>query len=319
MSGRHRLPGVTFETVPPPAPEALPRMDVALFVGFAEMGPVHRAVEIDDVAGYRRTFGGDLPLARDPESGETLMAALAPTVRAFFSNGGVKCWVIRVARTAALEEGWRGAPDPAASGIASAGQFILPGLLAVASDGTLGLARAQARSLGSWADRLTVAARAERVPFAISALASSADQVTFTAARSLTVGALVELTDPGGSVYARVERLDGRTASASCLARFTPVPPAGPEEAVAVQILERPETHDAKFDPVKRCITFDELPDGVGLGGWVTVMRSGGEMIFLIDSVAERVNTTSSTEAALMKPRTVSRAASKASVAALAR
>lgn len=291
MFGGHRLPGVAFETVVPPAPEALPRMDVALFVGFAEMGPVHRPMEIEDVADYRRTFGGDLALSRDPESGETVMAALGPTVRAFFSNGGVRCWVIRVARTAALEESWRGAPNPGASGIASAGQFVLPGLLAVAPDGTLGLARAQARSLGSWADRLAVAARAERVPFAISGLAGSTDQVTFTAAHSLMVGALVELTDSGGAVYARVDRLNGRTAFASCLARFTPVAPAGLEEAVGVQIPERPGSHDAKFDPVKRRITFDELPDGIAPEGWMKVSRSGGEMIFLIESVAGRAVT----------------------------
>jgi len=121
MFGGHRLPGVAFETLPPPATEALPRMDIALFVGFAEMGPVHRPVAIDDVAAYRRIFGGDLALSRDPASGETMMAALAPSVRAFFSNGGARCWVIRIARSVALEARWRGQTEAEAEADAEAG------------------------------------------------------------------------------------------------------------------------------------------------------------------------------------------------------
>ncbi|MEA3061796.1 MAG: hypothetical protein QOJ94_1577 [Sphingomonadales bacterium] len=286
MFGGHRLPGVAFETVPPPAPEALPRMDVALFVGFAEMGPVHRPVAIDDVAAYRRTFGGDLPLARDPESGETLTAALAPTVRAFFSNGGRRCWVIRVARTAALEALWRGGPDPAASGIATAGRFVLPGLLALAPDGTVGPARAQARSLGSWSDRLAVAARGERVPFALSDLTSGAGRATFTAARPLPLGALIELTDSAGLVYARVDRIAGRTVSAACLARFSPVAAAGPSETVSVRLLDGAGPHAALFDPVNGHLTFDPRPAAIVPERWLTVSRSGGDMLFLIRSIS---------------------------------
>jgi hypothetical protein len=286
MFAAHRLPGVAFETVLPPAPEAFPRMDVALFVGFAEMGPVHRPVEIEDVAGYRRTFGGDLPLARDPESGEMLTAALAPTVRAFFSNGGVRCWVIRVARTAALEARWRGALDPAATGIASAGGFVLPGLLALAPGGTLGLARAQARSLGSWSDRLAVATRAERVPFALSGLTGGGGQVKFTAARPLPAGALIELTDSAGLVYTRVDRLEGQTAFATCLIRLAPVPRAGPEEAVTVRLLDESDPRSARFDPAKGRLTFDSRPATVVPPRWLTVSRPGGDMIFLTQSIA---------------------------------
>jgi hypothetical protein len=285
MFAGHRLPGIDFETVLPPAPEALPRMDVACFVGFAEMGPVHRAVEINDVAEYRRTFGGDLPLARDPESGEILMAALPPTVRAFFSNGGLRCWVIRVARTEALETRWRGGPDPAALGIASAGRFVLPGLLALAPDGTLSAARAQARSLGSWSDRLTVEARAERVPFVLSDLASTPGQVTFTATRPLPAGALIELTDSAGLVCARVERADGLKASAACLARFAPVAAAGPEEPVGVRLLGGPDSHDAWFDPVQGRLSFDSRPTALVPGAWLTVSRPGGDMVFLTETV----------------------------------
>lgn len=286
MFGGHRLPGIAFETVLPPVPEALPRMDVALFVGFAEMGPVHRAVEIDDVAGYRRTFGGDLPLARDPESGETLMAALAPTVRAFFSNGGIRCWVIRVARTEALEALWRGCTDPSATGIAKAGRFVLPGLLALSWDGKPGLARAQARSLGSWSDRLAVAARSERVPFAVSDLTSGAGWASFTATRPLAVGALIELTDSKGLVYARVDGVEGQSVWATCLVRFTPVAREGDEEPVAVSLLDGADAQVARFDPVKGRLTFDERPETIVPSSWLTVSRPGGDMIFLTESIA---------------------------------
>ena len=35
-----RLPGFRFETQAPPLPEVLPRMDIAVFVGFAAAGPL---------------------------------------------------------------------------------------------------------------------------------------------------------------------------------------------------------------------------------------------------------------------------------------
>ncbi|MEA3016139.1 MAG: hypothetical protein QOI38_861 [Sphingomonadales bacterium] len=266
-------------------------MDVALFVGFAEMGPVHRAVEIDDVADYRRTFGGDLPLARDPESGEILMAALAPTVRAFFSNGGIRCWVIRVARTAELEARLRGAPDPAAAGIASAGRFVLPGLLALAPDGTLGLARAQARSLGSWSDRLAVATRAERVPFAVSDLAFASGKVTFAATRPLALGTLIELTDSDGLLFSLVDRIDGQTASAACLGRFAPVATAGPEEPVTVHLLGGADPYEARFDPVRGRLTFDSRPAAITPSCWLIVSRTDGDMIFVTETLANSAAT----------------------------
>src|SRR5919204_2190548 len=92
-----RLPGFQFEAQAPPA-DALPRMDVAIFVGFAAAGPLDTPVPIEDVAGFRSIFGPDAPLAWDEARGEPLYALLGPTVRAFFRNGGRRCWVIRVAR-----------------------------------------------------------------------------------------------------------------------------------------------------------------------------------------------------------------------------
>lgn len=288
MFGGHRLPGVAFETLVPPAPEALPRMDVALFVGFAEMGPVHRPVAIDDVAAYRRIFGGDLPLSRDPESGETIMAALAPTVRAFFSNGGSRCWVVRVARNAALEARWRDKPVGAGTAdLASAGRFTLPGLLALGADGTLGLAGAQARSLGSWCDQLAVAAHAEAVPFAIGGLTVDMDlRASFTAERPPQVGTLVELSDAAGSVYARVDTVDGRNVAALCLAGFAPVAGSGTLAAATAGTVDGAETHPADFDLEAGALSFDARPEYAAPGRWLRVTHGGTDMVFQVDTVS---------------------------------
>lgn len=149
MYPRRLLPGIAVAVPPPAFPDALPRMDVALFVGFAERGPVHRPVAVESVDAYAAVFGGDLLLAH----GETpAIAALAPSVRGFFSNGGTRAWVIRVARTEALERRWRGG-DYAPADVAVARTFTLPGIPG---------AKVRASSVGSWADDMRVSARVER-------------------------------------------------------------------------------------------------------------------------------------------------------------
>ena len=92
------LPGFRFETKAPPLAESLPRMDVAVFVGFAASGPLHTPVALESEAQFDSLFGADAPLGWDLERGEQVYAYLAPAVRAFFRNGGQRCWVIRVAR-----------------------------------------------------------------------------------------------------------------------------------------------------------------------------------------------------------------------------
>src|SRR5207253_4744951 len=77
--------------------EALPRMDVAVFVGFAASGPLHTPVAVEDGAQFAAVFGQDAPLAWDAQRGEQVYAYLAPTVRSFFRQGGRRCWVVRVA------------------------------------------------------------------------------------------------------------------------------------------------------------------------------------------------------------------------------
>lgn len=149
MYPRRLLPGIAVAVPPPAFPDALPRMDVALFVGFAERGPTHRPVAVESVEAYAAVFGGDLVLAHGEEP---VTAALAPSVRGFFSNGGTRAWVIRVARTEALERRWRGA-DYSPAHVAVARTFTLPGIPG---------AKVRASSVGSWADDMRVSARVER-------------------------------------------------------------------------------------------------------------------------------------------------------------
>src|SRR6185436_12528488 len=93
-----RLPGVFFESPTPAPDEGLPRMDIAAFVGFAESGPLHTPVVVDSPRRFRDLFGAaDPELAWDDERGERRRAHLGGAVESFFSNGGLRCWVVRVA------------------------------------------------------------------------------------------------------------------------------------------------------------------------------------------------------------------------------
>jgi phage tail sheath protein FI len=66
------------------------RTDIAAFVGIAERGPARRAVAIESWKQFTAIFGG-------------LFAPgyLAYVVKAFFENGGRRCWVVRVEGEAA--------------------------------------------------------------------------------------------------------------------------------------------------------------------------------------------------------------------------
>ena len=146
-----RLPGFRFEVQAPPLDEVLPRMDIAVFVGFAAAGPLHVPVVVEDAAQFGAIFGDDAPLAWDERRGEVVDAYLAPAVRAFFRNGGLRCWVVRVA------------------GAATTNRFPIPGLLRLGAGGALVPALAQARSPGSWSDPLSVGAALISRPLLLNA------------------------------------------------------------------------------------------------------------------------------------------------------
>lgn len=135
-----RRPRITFEVIPPPLADSLPRMDVAGFVGVATTGPIDVPVLVEDVTRYREVFGTDPVLARDPATGRDRLAHLGPAVEAFLHNGGRRCWVVRVAGDDAV-----------------ATAFEVPGLV-YAVDGAWQTPRLWARSRGSGFDHVRLAA-----------------------------------------------------------------------------------------------------------------------------------------------------------------
>jgi hypothetical protein len=95
--GLRRLPGIRFEQVTVPTGDALPRMDVPVFVGFASKGPIGTPVAVEDADGFTTAFGPDAVLAWDSGRGTEVRSHLGPCVRSFFANGGLRCWVLRIA------------------------------------------------------------------------------------------------------------------------------------------------------------------------------------------------------------------------------
>ena len=72
------------------------RTDVVGFIGIARRGPARRAVAIESFKQFQAVFGGMF-----------VHGYLAYVVRAFFENGGRRCWIVRVegegAATSAVE------------------------------------------------------------------------------------------------------------------------------------------------------------------------------------------------------------------------
>jgi hypothetical protein len=98
------FPGVRIVDLPAPLDDGLPVMDVPVFVGFAERGPLDRPVALEDPAHYTAVFGGSLDLVLAAEADESgsgqppmMRAHLPAAVASFFAGGGRRCYVIRVA------------------------------------------------------------------------------------------------------------------------------------------------------------------------------------------------------------------------------
>jgi hypothetical protein len=140
MPATRPFPGITFQVELPTVVD-LPRMDVAAFVGFAQRGPVQLPVAIESYTDFVDIFGGLYRLAWDGETSIWQTACLAPAIKAFFAQGGRRCWVVRVVDS--LQ--------------AVANQFPIAGLLQ--TDGNdYNPVIANARSVGSWSDQLQVKA-----------------------------------------------------------------------------------------------------------------------------------------------------------------
>jgi len=201
-----RLPGIRFEKQAPPLQEVLPRMDIAGFVGFAASGPIDVPVPVEDASEFAAIFGVDAAIGWDAAHGEQAYAFLGPAVRAFFRNGGRRCWVVRVADTTD----------------AKADEFQLPGIAAVGAHGKLEPAVLPARSEGSWADGLRVSASLEPTPvqLQIRSLAHLSFDGLVASSGDLVAGDLVRISFPKSAwtLLVSVKSVEATVAS----------PPAGP-------------------------------------------------------------------------------------------
>jgi hypothetical protein len=182
---RRRLPDIRFETPPRELDEILPRMDIAAFVGFAATGPTHVPVPVESLVEFTAIFGGEVPIAWDPERGELLSARLAPAVAAFFRNGGIRCWVVRVAAGS------------------TSNFFQIPGLARL-SNGVMAPAFARGRSDGSWCDSVRVGAAIAPMPIDVAGVTRDGDRlivdVTVATPADVKAGDLVRLEVAGGAV-----------------------------------------------------------------------------------------------------------------------
>ncbi len=201
------LPGIRFEAQAPPSGDVLPRMDIPAFAGFTASGPIHQPVAIEDVATFEMIFGAALPIANEAGASTPTEAYLAPAVRAFFRNGGRRCWIVRLARDA------------------QANRFPILGLQTLADDDSLAQAYGVARSVGSWSDGLSVQTNLTGTPLQFVAFDGNAGtvDVVMTSPRQLSTGDLLRLTWLGGT--APVLFLFAETIAA--LPPSSPPPPRG--------------------------------------------------------------------------------------------
>ena len=178
-----RLPGFRFEAQSPRLTEALPRMDVVVFVGFAASGPLHTPVAIEDASQFAAIFGEDAPLLWDKDRGGELHAHLGPAVRSFFGNGGRRCWIVRVAGEQARSN-----------------FFQVPGLATAQFDATGKLSHvapafARARSEGSWSDTTRVSTALMSKPLEAIELSRRAAVLDGSPAQAFAVD--LKLASPG--------------------------------------------------------------------------------------------------------------------------
>jgi hypothetical protein len=175
-----RFPGVYFLPAPRAAALDLPPLDVAGFVGFATRGPLDLPVPIDDLSSFDAIFGGPFAVARDP-AGKPVFAYLRDAVAAFFSCGGRRCYVVRIA-----------------GGNASPARFAVPGLVEAEASGNVRRAKIDASSAGAWGNELrlgTILTITQLPPNAFAVVGATALSWTTTGApQAVQPGDLLRLT-----------------------------------------------------------------------------------------------------------------------------
>jgi hypothetical protein len=203
-------------------------------------------VVVESPRRFRDVFGRDPELAWDEARGALRRAHLGGAVEAFFANGGLRCWIVRVADRAAVAHH----------------RFTLPGVIAAGDrhSAPAPLAAARARAAGSWCEALAVSTALVRDPLPLQgaagagamALAPGAYHVDLAVDRSrLRPGDLLEITvDPAapalllfaervvpipGGVRVLSAGVDGTGAT---IGAFWAQPPVAGSPALAVEDIE---------------------------------------------------------------------------------
>lgn len=164
------LPGLRFDVPAPALDEALPRMDIACFVGFAQRGPVGVPVAVESTLEFESVFGAELVLvAANSEAEEDTRALMPGSVAQFFLQGGRRAWVVRVAGDDAVTT-----------------RFPVQRMLQVRRESGSGdwVAKAawlRAGSPGAWADGLSLQAWVSSHALALTPLALSGEQLALRA------------------------------------------------------------------------------------------------------------------------------------------
>ena len=176
----YETPGVYYERIDAAGPAiAAIRTDIAGIVGIAARGPLDTPVPIQSWRQFQAHFGG-----------LTGAGFLAYAVRAFFENGGRRCWVVRVA---SREPG----VGAATAGVNLLGRSGLPAW------------RIAASSPGAWGNGLAVTvtethrAQTRSVPARSTPLAAAVDSVA-----GFGRGTMVQVSQPPLRVWKVVSDVD---------------------------------------------------------------------------------------------------------------
>lgn len=193
----YESPGVYYQTADTSSNTAVGiRTDVAGFIGIAQRGPIDLPVAIESWRQFQVIFGSF-----------TGLGYLAYTVRAFFENGGRKCWVTRVASL-----------NPA-TGARSASGTLYSAVRSADSNphGPLPIWEVNASSPGRWGNRLKVRFIETHRGQSLTIANSAPDEAFITIANpaGFERGSLVQivdpsLTDPVLRVVSKVDHLKKR-------------------------------------------------------------------------------------------------------------
>lgn len=182
----YSTPGVYYHGMDAGVPRVAPlRTDITGFVGIARRGPLHRALPVESWRQFVAHYGDFAGTGY-----------LAYAVRAFFENGGARCWIVRVASPAA------------ATAYATLRASLLP--LAAPPKPAHDAWSVEASSAGVWGNDLTIEMRATHKAQTMADPGSSTpDYAVVRSVTGFVAGTHVRVaTDPLSPAFRAVAAVD---------------------------------------------------------------------------------------------------------------